>query len=323
MARSLIRALAAVFCLSSAGVAFQPLSGVGPLKPAPAGAPRLEAGGAESSAIRVDSALVQIPVHVTNVFGANVGGLAKDDFQLWEDGVAQSITHFSMDDAPASVGLIYDCSGSMRDKMGQAAAAAEAFFQTANPEDEFFLVEFGDWPKLATPLTTHVEDILSRILRTKPFGRTALLDALGMALKQMKKAANPRKALVILSDGGDNQSRRNRREIEAALVESDVQVYAMGLYSSGDSRRLSPEERNGPKLLEELSDKTGGRMFTVANAKDLADISARISKELRSEYMLGYSPATLARDGKYHRITVKVNRADLRVYSRTGYTAPQ
>jgi Ca-activated chloride channel family protein len=319
----MVWALAAILSFSSVGVAFQSLSGVGPMKPAPAGAPRLEAGVPESSAIRVDSALVQIPVHVTNVFGANVGGLAKDDFQLWEDGIAQSITHFSMDDAPASVGLIYDCSGSMRDKMGQAAAAAEAFFHTANPEDEFFLIEFGDWPKLAMPLTTHVEDILSRILRTKPFGRTALLDALEMALRQMKKAANPRKALVILSDGGDNQSRRNRREIEAALVESDVQVYAMGLYSSGDSRRLSPEERNGPKLLEEISGKTGGRMFTVANAKDLAGISARISKELRTEYMLGYSPATFARDGKYHRITVKVNDSDLRVYSRTGYTAPQ
>jgi Ca-activated chloride channel homolog len=139
----------------------------------------------------------------------------------------------------------------------------------------------------------------------------------------MKKAVNPRKALVILSDGGDNQSRRNRREIESALVESDVQVYAMGLYSSADSRKLSPEERNGPKLLEELSEKTGGRMFTVAKAGDLANISARISKELRTEYMLGYSPTAFARDGKYHRIAVKVKGADLRVYSRTGYFAPQ
>jgi Ca-activated chloride channel family protein len=319
----MVWALASVFSLSSLGFGFQSLSGIGPMKPAPAGAPRLETGVAETTAIRVDSALVQIPVHVTNVFGANVAGLAKDDFQLWEDGVAQSIAHFSMDDAPASVGLVYDCSGSMREKMGQAGAAAEAFFHTANPEDEFFLVEFGDWPKLATPLTTHVDEILTRILRTKPFGRTALLDALEMAMKQMKKAVNPRKALVILSDGGDNQSRRNRREIESALVESDVQVYAMGLYSSADSRKLSPEERNGPKLLEELSEKTGGRMFTVAKAGDLANISARISKELRTEYMLGYSPTAFARDGKYHRIAVKVKGADLRVYSRTGYFAPQ
>jgi Ca-activated chloride channel homolog len=319
----MVRALAVIFSLSTAGLAFQTLSAVGPMKPAPTGAPRIEGASAEAAAIRVDSALVQIPVHVTNALGANVAGLAKDDFQLWEDGIAQRIAHFSMDDAPASVGLVYDCSGSMHDKMGQAAAAAEAFFHTANLEDEFFLVEFGDWPKLATPLTTHVDEILARILRTKPFGRTALLDALEMALKQMKKAVNPRKALVILSDGGDNQSRRNRREIESALVESDVQVYSMGLYSRGDSHKLSPEERNGPKLLDEISEKTGGRMFTVAKADELPGISARISKELRTEYVLGYSPATFARDGKYHRITVKVNGADLRVYSRTGYYSPQ
>ncbi len=319
----MVRALAAIFPLCSITFAFQTLSSVGPMKPAPAGAPRIESTVAETAAIRVDSALVQIPVHVTNVFGANVAGLTKDDFQLWEDGVAQTVSNFSMDDAPASVGLVYDCSGSMHDKMRQSAAAARAFFQTANLEDEFFLVEFGDWPKLATPLTTHAEEILTRILRTKPFGRTALLDALDMAMKQMRKAVNPRKALVILSDGGDNQSRRNRREVESALVESDVQVYAMGLYSRSDSRKLSPEERNGPKLLQEISERTGGLMFTVASAEDLAGISARISKELRTEYMLGYSPATFTRDGKYHRISVKVKGADLRVYSRTGYYSPQ
>jgi Ca-activated chloride channel family protein len=292
------------------------------MKPAPVGAPGMAAAPSETNSIRVDSALVQIPVHVTNALGANVGGLLMDDFHLWEDGVPQNITHFSMDDAPASVGLVYDCSGSMHDKMGQSAAAAAAFIHTANPEDEFFLVEFGDWPKLATPFTTHVDDILGRILRTKPFGRTALLDALELAIKQMKKAANPRKALVILSDGGDNQSRRSRREIESQLVESDVQVYAMGLYSSGD-RKLSTEERNGPKLLQEISDRTGGRMFTVARADDLPGISSRLSKELRTEYILGYSPDQLRRDGKYHHISVKVNDKALHVYSRTGYYSPQ
>jgi Ca-activated chloride channel family protein len=318
----MVRAFAALSLLCPAGLALQALS-VGPMKPAPVSAARMDAGTPESNSIHVDSALVQIPVHVTNIFGANVASLAKTDFQLWEDNVPQSITHFAMDDAPASVGLVYDCSGSMRDKMGQAAAAAGAFFRTANPEDEFFLVEFGDWPKLSSPFTTHVEDILTRILRTKPFGRTALLDALQMAMKEMKKAVNPRKALVILSDGGDNQSRRNLRQIENALVESDIQAYAMGLYSAADSRKLSSEERNGPKLLEELSEQTGGRLFTVSNADDLPGISARISKELRTGYMLGYSPSSLQRDGKYHRITVKVASPDLRVYSRTGYFSPQ
>ncbi len=293
------------------------------MKPAPAGIPRIAAEPPDTNAIRVDSALVQIPVHVTNELGANVAGLSKDDFALWEDGIPQDITHFSMDDVPASVGLVYDCSGSMRDKMGKAAAAAAAFFHTANPGDEFFLVEFGDWPKLAEPFTTRVDDILTRILRTKPFGRTALLDALQMAMKQMKKAVNPRKALVILSDGGDNQSRRNLRQIESALVESDVQVYAMGLYSSTQAGKLTPEERAGPKLLAQISQQTGGRLFSVTSADELPGISMRISKDLRTEYVLGYSPSSIRRDGKYHQLQVQVNRAGLHVYSRTGYFSPQ
>jgi VWFA-related protein len=294
------------------------------MKPAPGATPRIERAAAETNAIRVESALVEIPVHVTNVFGANVDGLTKSDFRLFEDGVLQSITHFSMDDVPASIGLIYDCSGSMRDKMRQAAAAAESFFRTSNPEDEFFLVEFGDFPKLASPFTHDAGDILARILHTRPFGRTALLDALNMSMKEMKKASNRRKALVILSDGGDNQSRRNRRQIESALVESDVQLYAMGLYSSSSPRKKLPsEERTGPQLLEELCQHTGGRMYRASNADDLPAISERISKELRTEYILGYSPGALADDGKYHRVAVKVNSADLRVYSRTGYYSPR
>ncbi len=290
----------------------------------------MEDAAAGAGAIHVESALVQIPVHVTNVFGANIAGLGKNDFELWEDGAPREITHFSMDDAPASVGLVYDCSGSMHDKMGQEAAAAEAFFHTANPEDEFFLVEFGDWPKLASPFTARVEELRALIMHTKPFGRTALLDALAMAMKQMKSAVNPRKALVVLSDGGDNQSRRNLRQIESALVESDVQVYAMGLYTSKlagsaakQPHKLSAEERNGPKLLEEISKATGGKMFTVASAGELPRISERISKDLRTEYMLGFSPAQIAADGKYHRLKVRVRGQpegqDVRVYSRAGY----
>jgi Ca-activated chloride channel homolog len=323
MVRTLFRALAALAVPCTVGFAFQNLSAIGPMKPAPAGAPRIDAESPAPNAIHVESALVEIPVHVTNDLGATVAGLAKDDFELWEDGVPQTVTHFSMEDAPASVGLVYDCSGSMHDKIRKAAEAAQTFFRTANPGDEFFLVEFSDWPKLVTPFTTDAGDIWAHIQRTNPFGRTALLDAIQLSLKQMKKAVNPRKALVVLSDGGDNESRHSRREVEMALVESDVQLYAMGIYSTGDSRKLSSEERNGPKLLEELSDRTGGRMLTVSNAEDLPSISERISRDLRTQYVLGYSPANLLRDGKYHRITVKVNRADLHVYSRPGYYAPQ
>jgi VWFA-related protein len=301
-----------------AGFAFQAPNGAGPMKPAPAHG---EIPTADGSAIRVETALVEIPVHVTNALGANVTGLSKSDFELSEDHAPQTITHFSMEDAPASIGLVYDCSGSMHDKMKQAAAAAQAFFHTANPEDEFFLVEFGDWPKLAAPFTKNLDDILGRILKTKPFGRTALLDALQMAIKQMKKGVNRRRALVILSDGGDNQSRHSLREIERELIEADVQAYAMGLFSEG--KKLPPEERDGPRLLQKITESTGGRVFTVSRAEDLPGISARISKDLRMVYVLGYSPAALSQDGKYHRIEVHVSQPDLRVYSKTGYFSPR
>jgi len=275
---------------------------------------------ADAPAIRVDSSLVLVPARVTNTSGAIVATLTKNDFQIAEDGVPQTITHFSMDDAPASIGLVYDASGSMRDKVRQSAAAAEAFFKTANPEDEFFLVQVGDRARLAIPFPGETDDILGRIGRTKPYGRTALLDGVQMAMAQMKKARNSRKALVILSDGGDNQSRHNLRQIREGLRESDVQVYAMGLFD-GESRKLTSEERRGPDLLEELAEQTGGRLYPVANLDTLSAISARISDDVRTQYVLGYSPANNARDGKYHRLKVTVSSPDLRTYYRQGYYA--
>lgn len=311
-------ALAALFLSGAIGSAFQALSTAGPMEIPSRVKPLADAPGA----IRVDSSLVLIPVHVTNAMGTIVANLAKSDFEITDDSVPQTITHFSMDDAPASIGLVYDCSGSMRDKMHQSAAAAEAFFRTANPEDEFFLVEVGNRAKLAVPFSGVTDDIMSRIKRTKPFGRTALLDALQIAMTQMKRARNSRKALVILSDGGDNQSRHNARQIRAGLLESDVQVYAMGLFS-GDDRKRSSEERRGPELLDNLAKQTGGRLFPVSKLDDLPAISARISDEVRTQYILGYSPLNGSRDGKYHRVKVTVNSPDLHTYYRQGYYAPQ
>lgn len=324
MVRTLVHAaVVALLPLSSIGFGFQILSVDGPAAAFPRTVPRKDTSGEPPpGTIRVDSALVQVPVHVTNAIGANVSSLGRGDFEVWEDNVLQTITHFSMEDAPASVGLVYDCSGSMHGKMRQAAAAAEAFMRTANPEDEFFLVEFGDRPRLTVPFTARPDDILSRIARTRPFGRTALLDALSAAMEHMKKACNRRKALVILSDGGDNQSRRNVRQVKAALIEADLQLYAMGLSAFESSRKLTSEEKRGPWLLGELAEQTGGRMFPVHRAEELPEISQRISSELRSEYVLGYSPL-INHDGKYHRITVKASEKDLRVSFRQGYYAPQ
>ncbi|MGA2113904.1 MAG: VWA domain-containing protein [Bryobacteraceae bacterium] len=270
----------------------------------------------------MDSFLVLIPAHVTNEFGAIIANLTVHDFHITDDNVPQTITHFSREDAPASIGLVYDCSGSMRGKMHRSAAAAEAFFRTANPADEFFLVEVGDRAKLAVPFSIRTGDILSRISATKPFGRTALLDALQVAMTQMKKARNLRRALVVLSDGGDNQSRHNLRQVKAGLLEADTQVYAMGLFNGSD-HKLTREERLGPDLLSELAEQTGGRLYPVRNPDELSAISARISDDVRTQYVLGYSPLNGARDGRYHRVKVTVNSPDLRAYYRSGYYALQ
>jgi Ca-activated chloride channel family protein len=315
--------LAALFVFCAIGRAFQALS-AGPMA-SPSGmkpgvsAPLSRVAGAT---IRIDSSLVIIPAHVINAMGAIVATLTKTDFQVTDDNVPQTITHFSMDDAPASIGLVYICGGSMRDKMHRSAIAAEAFFRTANPEDEFFLVEVGDRAKLAIPFSGDTDDILGPIERTRPFGRTALPDALQVGMKQMKKARNLRKVLVILSDGGDNQSRHNARQIKAWLLESDVQVYAMGLFG-GDGHKQSSEERRGPELLGELTEQTGGRLYPVTNLDDLPSISTRIINDVRMQYVLGYSPLNASRDGKYHRVKVTVNSPDLRAYYRPGYYAPQ
>ena len=276
--------------------------------------------------LRVDSALVQIPVHVTTAAGASVTGLKQDNFRLFEDDVEQRIAHFSMEDAPISIGILFDSSGSMHNKMRQSYEAATAFFKTANPEDEFFLVEFNERPKLTVPFTPDSDELYQRILRVHPFGRTSLLDAIHLALVHMKNARNLRKAIVILSDGGDNRSRYTAREIKNAMLESDVQLYAMGIFEPEETRKRTSEEQNGPQLLGALADESGGRLYTVDRVDELPIISARIGNELRNQYMLGYFSSNDSRDGKYRHVKVKVlsppETPSLRTYFRLGYHAP-
>lgn len=276
--------------------------------------------------LRIDSSLVVVPTYVATDAGFPVTSLKKDNFEVTEDGVEQPIIHFAKDDAPASIGLLFDRSGSMRDKMDKAAEAVTAFFKTANSDDEFFLVEFSDRAKLTVPFTADSGLLFDRITRTKPFGMTSLLDAIHLSLGQMKKAHHSRKAFVIISDGGDNWSRHSAREIRNTLIESDVQLYSMGIFDPDYFSKHEAETRNGPALLEDLARQTGGRSYTVDNLNDLPSISAKIGNEIRNEYLLGYYSNAM-RDGKYHQIRVKLTGTDalppLRTFFRKGYYAPQ
>src|ERR1039458_5214626 len=275
--------------------------------------------------LRVDTNLVLVPVAVCDPLNRPVTGLEKEHFRVLEDRVEQTITHFSMDDEPVAVGLVFDISGSMGNKLQKSRQAAAEFFKTSNPEDEFFLVEFNDQPKMVVPLTRNVEDIQNQLTWAQSKGRTALLDAIFLAMHEMKKSTKNRKALLIISDGGDNSSRYTEGEVKNLVRENDVLIYAIGVFESGGGRMRTPEEAGGPGLLNELSEQTGGRHLP-ADASELPDIAAKIGVELRNRYVLGYSPANQVRDGRYHTLQIKIvppkGLPTLRPYFRHGYYAP-
>jgi Ca-activated chloride channel family protein len=272
--------------------------------------------------LKVDAPLVQVPVHVTTTLGATVTDLSQANFRVYEDNVEQKITHFANEDAPISVGLLFDASGSMRNKMKKAIEASAAFFRTSNADDEFFLVEFNERPSLMVPFTKKSDEIQRRIIRTKPVGRTSLLDAIHLAMEEMKTAKNLRKAIVIFSDGGDNRSRYTETEIMAMMHERDVQVYAMGIFDANEAKQ-TPEEQKGPKLLAELAEETGGRHHPVRNLDDLPEVCARIGNEIRNQYLLGYAPAD-SNAPSFRRIKVTLvppgGAPPLKAYYRKGYT---
>jgi VWFA-related protein len=293
--------------------------------------PRARAGTARAEPdhranLRVDTTLVPIPVAVTDPQSRFVTGLGKENFRLYEDKVEQEITHLSSEDTPLSVGVVFDTSGSMGTKLSWSRQAVSQFLKTANPEDEFFLIEFNDRPQLAVRFTPNAEEIRNHLTFTQAKGSTALLDALYLAMNQMKKARNPRKAILIISDGGDNSSRYTEREVKNAVRESDVQVYAIGIYEPLGGRDRTPEEAAGPELLNTLAEQTGGRAFAIENLAALPDVAAKIGIELRNQYVLYYSPKNRTRDGKYRRVQVKlvktVGLPALSAAFRTGYFAP-
>jgi VWFA-related protein len=290
-----------------------------PKPPAPSVAPASSIG--EASRMRVDTDLVLVPVTVCDPMNRPVTGLEKEHFRVFDSSIEQTVTQFAMDDEPVAVGLVFDISGSMGPKLRISRRAAAAFFESANPEDEFFLVEFNDKPRLTAHLTSDTEEIQNRLTFTRARGRTALLDAIVLAMHELQKSKKGRKALLIISDGGDNSSRYTEREVKNLVRENDVMIYAVGIYGGGSS----PEEAAGPGLLREVAEQTGGRHFR-AEPSDLPDIAAKIGVELRNRYVLGYSPTLTDRDGRYHPVQIKVipprGLPPVRAFWRRGYYAP-
>ena len=279
--------------------------------------------GSPLHVVKTDVKLVLVPVSVTDPRQRLVTGLRAENFQLFEGKKPQEIRHFSSEDVPVSSGIVLDSSGSMRTKMSRVREAVNQFCEAANPQDEFFMIEFSDVPRLATDFTSVPEELEKELLYTQPKGRTALLDAIYMGLHKMKDARYAKKALLIISDGGDNHSLYMEKDVKAAAQESDVMIYAIGTF---DRYLPTPEEMRGPALLSEIAEPTGGRAFSLENEMELPAVALHIGRELRTQYVLGYRPEQMPRDGRWHRIEVKLRLpqklAFLRAHAKTGYYAP-
>jgi Ca-activated chloride channel family protein len=273
--------------------------------------------------IKVDVNLVLVPVTITDPMNRLVTGLDKENFSIFEGKEVQDIRHFSSEDAPVSLGVIFDMSGSMSSKIERAREAVIEFFKTANPQDEFFMITFSDKPEQIADFTTSVDDIQGKLVYTVPKGRTALLDAIYLGVSKMRQAKYQKRALLIISDGGDNHSRYTEGEIKSVVKEADVLIYAIGVY---DHYFPTTEERLGPQLLSDVTQLTGGRAFTIDNPNDLADVATKIGIELRNQYVIGYRPKNPLHDGKWRKIKVKLmppkGLPPLKVFAKTGYYAP-
>lgn len=280
------------------------------------------ASGVIRPVIKTSVDLVLVPVTVTDPMQRLVTGLSQDNFQVFENKKPQQIKHFSNEDAPVSLGIIVDTSGSMADKMDRVREAVKEFRDFSNPQDEFFLITFSEEPRLVHDFTDSPDDLEGKLLFAIPKGRTALLDAIYMGIQKMREAKYGKKALLIISDGGDNHSRYSEGEIKSTVKESDVMIYAIGIF---DRYASTQEEMLGPELLSDIAEITGGRAFILDNLLEMPSLARRIGIELRTQYVLGYHPENPPHDGKWHKITVKLKLPKTLYYlqakSKTGYYA--
>jgi Ca-activated chloride channel homolog len=319
--RICLRVLALAVCTLIATTAFNQTQGPVPPPKEPS-EPQFKPG----QGIKIDVNLTLVNLTVTDPLDRLVTGLEKEHFRVFEDGSEQEVLTLSSEDVPVSIGLVFDMSGSMSDKVEKARQAAVQFMRTANPLDQFFLVSFNDRAELTSGFTSSVDELQNRMMFTASRGRTALLDAIYLGLSQMRGAHNGKRALLIISDGGDNHSRYNESDVKNYLKEADCQLYAIGIFDPIGIRSRTPEELEGPSLLSEMTEMTGGRVFPVRNLGELPDIAAKIGMELRNQYVLGYKSSNPRPNGAWRKIKVKLRPPKglppLNVYAKTGYYAP-
>jgi Ca-activated chloride channel family protein len=271
----------------------------------------------------VHSDLVTLTVTVTDTYGRFVTGLGKNAFQITDDKTAQEITYFSDEDAPVSLGVVFDVSGSMSgDKISKAREALSKFIDTSHSRDEYFLIGFNNRAQLLLDHTRNSDALLDKLTYVQTKGQTALYDATYLGVERVSRGAHPKRAILLISDGQDNSSRYTFTELRRLLKESDVIIYAVGIVDGHDESQLG---YTGRAILEELAGVSGGKAFFPSTSAEMNDTFERIALELRTQYSIGYRPTNFANDGKWHKLKIKVQPPRgfprLFVRGREGYFA--
>lgn len=278
----------------------------------------------EEKPITVTTDLVTLTLTVTDPYGRYVSGLGKNAFTILDNNQEQNITFFSDVDAPISVGILFDVSGSMSgDKIIRARNALERFINTSHPMDEYFLIAFNSRAQLLLDRTRDGEAVLNKLSLVQPKNNTALYDACYLGIERVTRGAHQKKALLIISDGQDNSSRYNFGEVRRLMKESDVTVYAVGILNGSDAGSMNGMQ--GQAFLDELAGVTGGKSFYPQTNVEMDEIFERIALELRHQYSIGYTPKDFAPDGKWRKVKVKIKPPRglprLTVRGREGYYA--
>ncbi|HKX32463.1 MAG TPA: VWA domain-containing protein [Blastocatellia bacterium] len=275
----------------------------------------------DDSTVKLTTDVVTLTVTVTDRDDRLVTGLDRRNFEIFEDKIKQNIEYFNYEDAPLSVGVVFDISGSMKGKIDRARAAMKAFVQTSHADDDFFLIAFNQRASLVAEFTDG-ETMLNRLALVTPKGPTALYDAAYLGIEKVRQGRHDRKAIILISDGQDNSSRYSYFELRKLLKEANVQIYCIGIVENG-SGTGSPLDESGQAILEEVSDATGGKAFFPRTGQELEDATTRIAVELRHQYSIGYVPQNDQRDGRWRKIKIRVNQphgqSNLNVRFRDGY----
>lgn len=277
-----------------------------------------------ASTLKIDVELVLVNATVTDSLNRYVSGLEAQHFQIWEDQIEQKIEYFNAEDVPISIGIIFDVSGSMKDKINTARVAATTFLKSGNPEDEYFIVSFANRPEMMADFTTDITKLQSKLILTPAKGMTAMYDSVYVGLEKLKEGTNPKKALLLITDGEDNRSRYTFQNVKEFVKEQDVQIYGIGIVDDWNSQLSAG--KTGRAMIEELAEITGGGAYFPDSVYELEDICTKIAVELKNQYVIGYHSTNETKNGKWRKLRMKVNPPKgiqrLSVRAKQGYYAP-